>query len=145
MANVVLGAAVNFGFSGTVLSATYFTGKIILQSASLSPTAEEEQIKDGTGALKVRTFFNPGSKASLEYVVSGTNLAGAITNSIPGVTGAVPLPGTIVNITGCSSQTGLEKTNWVVVGEPVVNHSNVGAAKVSLSIEAHDGITAVVS
>ncbi len=135
MAVTNLGKKVNFGFTGTDgIATSLITSKGILQSADLSNTSDKEEIRDAIGELVTDVRYNPGAKASLEYVITGADAAGAITNSvIPDHTG-------FVNITACASQPALVKTNWRIDGDPKITHSNTGAAKVSLSLVAHAGI-----
>lgn len=136
----MLGVPISFGFSGTDgIAATPFTGKIILQSAEYSDTADEEQVRDAAGALCNRNFYNPGSKAQLEYIVTGATIAAARTNT------ALQAPGTIISITACADIPALVKTNWIVVGEPKVSGSNTSGKRVTLNLEAHAGITAAAA
>lgn len=141
MAATVLGSAVNFGFTGTdgIAESTILTGKIILQSADYSAGADEEQIRSAVGDVVTRSFYNAHNKATLEYVATGASKSAAQTNS------TIPTPGTILSITACASIPGLVKTNWVVVGEPKVSLSNTTAARVSLNLEAHAGVTAAAT
>jgi hypothetical protein len=135
-----LGAAVNFGFTGTDgIAATALTGKILLQGATYGKTSDEFQVLNSLGVLVTRNFFNPGFKATLDYVITGANAATAMTNT------DVPDVGTIIDITACASLPGLDKTNWVVVSEPTVTSSNNGAARVSLSLESHASVTAAAT
>jgi hypothetical protein len=135
-----LGAAVNFGFAGTDgIASSLLTGKMFLQSSDYSKSADEEQVRDGEGALVNRTFYNPGEKASLEYVPKGSTKANAISNT------TIPDVGTLVVITACENLPALVKTNWVVVGEPKITKGSNNAAKITLALEAHAGITAAAS
>lgn len=139
-----VGKAVSFGFAGTdgIAETTFLTGKIILQNADFAKTADEEQVRSAAGELCNRSFYNNIAKASLEYVVTGANIAGVTGNLTDA---AIPAPGALLNITACASLPALIKTNWVVVGEPKVSGSNTTAKRISLPIEAADGITVVVS
>jgi hypothetical protein len=137
----ILGKPVSFGFSGTdgIAETTYFTGKIILQSADHEYTSDEEQVRNAAGNLATRSFYNPGDKASLEYIPTGSNLAGVTANV------NAPAVGTIVNITACADMPTLIKTNWVVIPGAKVNGSNVGIKRITLPLEAHAGITVAAS
>lgn len=135
MAVTNLGKKVNFGFTGTDgIAVTWITSKGILQSADYSTTSDKEEIRDAIGELVSDIRYNPGAKASLEYVVTGATAGDAITNSV------LPEHAVFVNITACASQPLLVKTNWRIDGDPKITHSNTGAAKVSLSLVAHAGI-----
>lgn len=137
----IVGKPVSFGFSGTdgIAEATYFTGKIILQSIEQEYTSDEEQIRSAAGALVTRSFYNPGDKATLEYIPTASTLAGVTANV------SAPAVGTIVNITACADMPTLIKSNWVVVPGAKISGSNTAAKKISLPLEAHAGVTAVAS
>ncbi len=130
-----VGSPVVFSFGTAAgVSATQFTGKILIQSLDHSPTADEEQTRDGTGKLVARNFYNPGDKLGLEYIVTDTTLSAAKGYSCP-------TPGVFINITQCDDVSGVSKANWVVVSEPKQALSNTGAKRVTLQLEAHAGIT----
>ena len=141
MANTTLGAAVNFGFTGTdgIAESTTLTGKILLQSADTELAADEEQVRDSTGTLAARTFYNPYAKASLEYIPTGATKSAAQTNT------TLPAIGSILSITACASIPSLIKTNWIVMPGGKITHSNTGSAKISLPLESHAGITTAAS
>ncbi len=133
------GKAVNFAYTGTDgIAATLLTGKMQLQSTDLSATADDDNTRDSTGAFVNRTFYNPGFKATLEYIPSGTAAADAITNT------ALSTIGTIISITACANVPDLIKTNWVIVAFKITG-SNTTAKKVTMDLEAHAGITATLS
>lgn len=136
-----IGKPVSFAFSNIegVSEATYLTGKIILQSADFEDTADEEQVRSGTGALVSRNFYNLGYKANLEYIPTGSTLAGVTANV------ALPAIGTILNITASPDIPSLIKTNWCVVPGGKIAGSNTSAKKITLPIEAHAGITVAAS
>ncbi len=137
--SAVGGKSVNFAYTGTDgIAATLLTGKMQLQSTDLSNSTDEEQIKDSLGALVNRTFYNPGFKATLEYIPSGAAASDAITNT------ALTAIGTIVSITACANVPDLIKTNWIVLGFKI-SGSNTTAKKVTLELEAHSGITAALT
>lgn len=134
------GVAVNFGFAtahGTV--ATAFTGKMALQSLDYEETADEEQVKGAYGALVNRSFYNPGYKATLEYVPTGATVAAAITNT------TLPTIGSIVNITACAEMPALVKSNWIVVPGGRITGSNTAAKRITLNLESHAGVTAAIA
>jgi hypothetical protein len=136
----MLGTPCNFGFTGTDgIAATEFTGKIILQSADHEMTSDEEQIRDATGALVTRNFYNPGDKATLEYIPTGAAISNAVTNT------ALPAIGAIINITACASMPSLQKSNWVVVPGGRISGSNTAAKKITLNLEAYSEITAAAT
>jgi hypothetical protein len=137
-----IGAAVNFGFTGTdgIAEATILTGKIILQSASFSNTSDMLEVLDADGDAAAVVFSNPGFSAELEYIPTGASIALARTNT------AIPAHGAaIIDITACASLPALDKTNWFVVGEPRITHSNTGVARITLSLKSYAGITAVAT
>ncbi len=133
------GKAVNFGFTGTDgIAATLFTGKIQLQNADLAASTDQEEVRDSVGAFVNRTFYNPGFKATLTYIPSGTAASDAITNTVLSVIG------TIISITACANIPDLIKTNWVILGCKI-SGSNTKAKEVTLDLEAHAGITTTLS
>lgn len=140
---VILGAPVNFGFVETSsdggLTQATLSGKFSLQSASLGNTSKEDEYDDNEGEVATVVHSRFGNTAEIEYIVTGTTLATARSNS------TIPTGGTILSITACASQPGLVKTNWFVTGEPRVVHTNNGAARVTLSLKAYAGVTAVAT
>lgn len=137
----IVGKPVSFGFSGTdgIAETTYLTGKIILQNVEHEYMSDEEQIRSAAGALVTRSFYNPGDKATLEYIPTSTTLSGVTANV------TAPAVGTILNITACADMPQLIKSNWVVVPGAKVVGSNTAAKKITLPLEAHAGITAVAT
>ena len=141
MATTILGAAVNFGFTGTdgIAESTILTGKIILQSADIELASDEEQVRDAAGVLASRAFYNPSSKATLEYIPTGASISASLTNT------TLPAIGSILSITACANIPSLVKTNWVVVPGGKISGSNTSAKKITINLEAHAGITAAAS
>ena len=135
------GVAVNFGFTGTdgIAESTTLTGKMQLQSVDYEETSDEEQVRDATGALTNRSFYNPGYRATLEYIPSGSSLANAITAT------ALPTIGSVISITACPNMPGLIKTNWVVMPGGKITGSNTNAKRITLNLESHAGITAAAT
>ena len=129
------GSKVVFGNSG--VAATPFTGKIIVQGSDFSPTSEEKQIKGASGDLVTRIFTNPGKKATIECIATGTDVADARTNQ----SALASLYQTIVNITASTDAPHLVGSNWFVVDVKIAA-SNEDVSKVTLSLEQHAGITA---
>lgn len=141
MASSQVGVAVNFGFTGTdgIAESTILTGKMLLQSADLENTSEEEQVRDADGDLVNRAFYNPGFRATLEYIPTGSSLANAITAS------ALPTVGSILSITACANIPALVKTNWIVMPGVKIAGSNTSAKRITLNLESHAAITAAVT
>ena len=137
MAALQSGIIVNFGYTGTDgIAATGLTGNMLLQSSDFEHGHDEEQIKDATGALATRVFYNIHKKATLEVIPSGSSVANAVTAEST----LMALMRTILNITACASHPELVGTNWLVVAAKSTK-SNTAASKVTLSLEQHAGIT----
>lgn len=140
----ILGTAVNFGFAGTSnglteTTTTVLNGKFLLQSVDVSKAADEEQVRDSSGALVSRNFYNAHSKATLEYIVKGASLTAARSNS------TVPAAGTLINISACADMPDLVSTHWVVTSEPKISGSNTSGKRVTLALESHDNVTAAAT
>lgn len=133
------GKFVVFGYTGTDgIAATGLTGTMLLQTHDFEHGHDEEQIKSAAGELVTRIFANTHRKATLEVIPShATDVAGARTSAAT----VLALIRTVLNITACADAPELVDTNWLVVGAKK-SGSNVGAHKVTLMLENHDGITA---
>ena len=136
------GVKVNFAFTGTDgIAATGLTGAGLFQSADYEPGSDEKQLMSAAGDLATRVFHNAHKKATIEWIPgSATDVATAITNQ----TAMVALYHTILNITACASMPELIDSHWFVVGVKT-NKSNTDAAKVTLTLEQHAGITAAAA
>jgi hypothetical protein len=135
------GTAVVFGFTGTNgMTITGISG-LLTQQADHTLAADREEIRGGQGDHVAHSFYDQHQKGTLEFVVTGTGLGNAITNLT--VKTILP-PGTIIAVSACASDPDLIQTNWEVQ-EATVRHSNVGSARISLSVESRAGITAVAS
>lgn len=146
-APTINGTPVNFGFTGTQdtdggqgITITGLVGTL-LQSAEHTKVGECEKVRDGNGNDVVHAWSNIHDEASLEYIVAGSGLAAAITNT----TAALKTPGTIIVITVCASMPSLVATTWEVQSGAKVSGSNTGAKKVTLPIHKMPGITAAAT
>lgn len=136
----MLGVPVNFAFdTAEGICGTEFSGKALLQTADHEGIADEEPVRDATGKLVTRSFYNLGDKLTLEYIPKGSSLANAITNT------ALITIGAMVSITACANMPSLVKTNWCVLPGQKITKSNTTAARITLPMEAHPGITSVAS
>lgn len=139
----VLGTAVNFAFKSTTNGITVSgsgIGSLTLQSSKYSKSFDTvERIRNGAGVTTAIVGEDLAEKATLEYVIIGTGLADALTQT------TIPAPLTIVTISACVSNPNLVDTNWFVVDEPVIDQSNTTAAKVTLNLEQRAAITAAAS
>ena len=132
------GVLVNFGFTGTDgIAATGLTGAGLFQSADYELGCDETQLKSAAGELVTRVFANQHKKATIEWIPGAASVASAITAQ----TAMVALYHTILNITACASMPEMIDSHWLVVGVKTAK-SNTDAAKVTLSLEQHAGITA---
>jgi hypothetical protein len=131
------GTAVVFGYTGSNGIAITGISGTLLQSTDHSAEADHEDVRDGDGDIVARAWYDQHRKASLEWVVTGTGLANAITNNAL----ASLVPGTILNITACASDPDLVATSWEVMSARS-SHSNTTSAKISVQLEKRAGITA---
>ena len=133
------GSKVVFGYTGTDgIAATGLTGTMLLQSHDFESASEEKQIMSAAGDLATRIFHNAHLRATLEVIpTSATDVAGARTSKAT----LLALKRTILSITACADAPELIATNWLVTSAKAAG-SNVGEHKVTLSLEAHAGITA---
>ncbi len=130
------GTAVNFGFTGTDGITISGISGTLLQTADNANMADKEETRNGVGDIVTRGWYDQHQAAQLEWVVSGSGIAAAITNSaISGLT-----PGTMISITTCLSMPSLVAT-WEVQSGAKVSGSNTTSKKISISIEKRAGIT----
>lgn len=133
------GVAINFagGVKGTTFTITG-VGTLILQDMDHAKEADKEDILDEDSELAARTWFNRREKATFNYIVKGSDLAGAKTQSTIPALGAI---GTVANTTTYAAVAG---TNWEVIGVSTKG-SNTTALRVSLQLEKNAGITAAAA
>lgn len=112
---------------------------ILLQGAEHTKVAEVEKVRDGNGNDVVHAWSNLHDEASIEYIVTGANLAGSITNT------TLQTPGTILNISACISVPSLIASTWEVQSGAKISSSNTSAKKITLPVHKMPGITAVAS
>lgn len=138
MAATQTGVFVNFAFTGTDgIAATGLTGNGLFQSYDFEYAPEEYQVKSAAGALATRVFPEIPKKATIEWIPGKDSVANAVTAHST----IVALFHTILNITACASAPELIVSNWLVVGVKP-SGSNTDAKKITLTLEAHAGITA---
>lgn len=135
------GTPVNFGFASTAggISITGLSG-VLLQSAENAEEADHEDVRNGTGDIVARAWYDFRRSATLEWVVTGTSLAAAITNTA--ISSLLP-PGTILVVAACASRPELAAT-WEVQSSRVTG-SNTTCARINIQIEKRTGITAVAT
>ncbi len=136
----VNGTPVNFGFTGTNgFTPTGLSGTL-LQNAEITNEGDCEVTRDGNGAEVTHGWYNFHLGSTLEWVVTGTSLAAAITNSsISSLT-----PGAFVSISACTSMPQLVG-NWEVQAQAKVSGSNTTSKKISVPLKLFGGITAVAT
>jgi hypothetical protein len=141
MAGPANGTAVNFGYTGAGgITITGIAGTL-LQSSDLSAEADKDEVRQLQGDIVSRNWYDQHYKATLEWVVSGTGIAVAITNS----TIAPVTPGTIIVISACASQPDLVATNWECMSGASAKKSVTGQTRFSVPVEKRAGITAAQS
>lgn len=140
MAATVNGTPVNFSFqSAAGITVTELTG-VLLQNASYKKNSNRTLVKGGDGDRVTSIHNDRFNSATLKWVVSGTSLALAITNT------TLQQPGNFVTITACASMPDLVSPTlkWeVITGE--VSGANDGVKEISLDIEYAAGIQAVAA
>ncbi len=130
----------NFGFTGVGgITITGISG-ILLQTAEQTKAADCEVGRNGVGDEVAHGWYNPHDEGSLEWIVSGTGLADAITN-----TTIVKTPGTIIVITACANMPDLVATNWEVQSGAKTSGSNTSFKRITLPVKKFPGITAVAT
>ena len=134
------GTAVVFGFTGSNGITIANISGTLLQSTDHSADADHEDTRNGLGDIVARGWYDTHRKATLEWVVTGTGLANAITNNVLGSL----VPGTILVISACASDTDLVATTWEVMTARS-SHSNTSSAKINVQLEKRAGITAAAS
>jgi hypothetical protein len=134
------GTAVNFGFPTTAngITITGVSGTL-LQSADHTKQADVFEVRDADGDIVNRTFYNQSDEATLEYIVTGTGLADAITNT------ALQTPGSLLVITACANMPSLVATTWQVEPGHKLSGSNMDAKKITVPLKKHAGVTATAS
>ena len=132
------GTPVVFGYTGTNGITITGVDGTLLQSTDHSAEADHEDIRDAIGNIVSRSWYDQHRKATLEWIVTGTGLADAITHN----TLTPILPGMIIVITVCASDPDLVATSWEVMSSKS-SHSNTSSAKISVQLEKRAGITAV--
>jgi hypothetical protein len=136
-----LGTAVNFAFPTTTngITITNFTG--LLQSADITEGGDMEEVGDGDGDLASETHYNKSQTANIEIVVTGTNIAAAITNSALATNGA---KGVFLPITACAGMPELISNYWRIM-ESKVSKGNTSSARINFQLKKNAGITAAAS
>lgn len=135
------GTAVNFGFTGSNGIAITGISGTLLQNVDYSAEADKDEVRSGVGDIVNRNWYDQRLKATLEWVITGTGLANAISNTAI----ASMTPGTIIVITACASAPDLVATSWEVQSGASIKGSNTNAKRVSLPLEKRAGITAASS
>ena len=138
---IINGTPVNFAFTGT--NGIVITGisGTLLQSADVSADADKDDTRTAGGDVCTHSWYDQHLKATLEWVVTGTGLANAITNTAV----AAVTPGSIIAITACASMPDLIGSNWEVMSGAKESGSNTNCKKLSVPLEKRALITAVAS
>jgi hypothetical protein len=135
------GTAVNFGYQGTDgITITGISGTL-LQSTDHSKAADVESARNGLGDIVARGWYDIHDEATLEWIITGTNLAASLTNT----TLSTVEPGDIIVISACTSMPALVATNWEVQSGAKIVGSNTTFKKLSCTIHKRAGITAAAS
>ena len=138
MALKINGTAINFAFAAADgATITGITGHI--QNVKWTKDADREEYKDATGYLTSEAIFNEHDMLELEILVTGTNLAGAITNSNP------PAAGSFFPITVCAALPNLVSNFWRCMPGSSISGSNVDAKRINVTLRKDAGITATAT
>jgi hypothetical protein len=137
----ILGTAINFGFPTTTDGITITNVVGVLQSAEITEDGDMEEVRDADGDLASEVHYNRNQKATLEIVITGTNLAGAITNSALATNLA---KGMFLPITACAGLPELISNTWRIMDSKVAK-GNTSAARLTVSLRKDGGITTTAS
>lgn len=135
------GTPVNFTFqSAAGITITEQAG-ILLQSASYKKNANRTLVKDGNGDRTSSLLNDKFNSATLEWVIKGTSLSDALTNT------ALLAPGSFVTITACATLPEIVSASnkWEVLSGNEVKGTNENAKTVTMEIEYAVNIQAVAS
>lgn len=141
MANTQNGTAVNFTFqSAAGITITEITG-ILLQSASYKKNANRTLVKDGNGDRTSSLLNDKFNSATLEWVVEGSSLSAALTNT------ALRAPGAFITITACATLPEIVDATkqWEVLPGCEIKGTNENAKTVTMEIEYAVNIQAVAT
>lgn len=139
MSAIINGTPVNFGFQGTNgITVTGISGTL-LQSVEHESMADCDVTRNGLGEEVTHGWHNYREEARLEWIVTGTSVGAAITNS------ALIAAGTFFVITACTSLPNLVATTWEAQSGCKVSGSNVNAKRMSVTIAKCAGITTSVA
>lgn len=136
------GVPVNFGYTGNNngITITGISGTM-LQSTDHSKAADMEGARNGVGDYVTRGWYDIHDEATLEWIITGTSVANALTNTtLTGVN-----PGDIIVITACPSEPGLVATNWECQSGAKITGSNTNNKRLSVPVHKRSAITAVIS
>ncbi len=134
------GTPVNFGFQGTDGITVSGVSGTLLQSVDQAKEADSEMARNGVGDGVTHGWYDARDTVTLEWIVTGSSLAAAITNTSL----AAVAPGTIINITACTSVPTLIATNWEVQSVRQQG-SNTNFKKITCVVTKRAGITAVAT
>ena len=150
MAETQNGTAVNFSFASAAgitmaggtddgLVATSIAG-ILLHKGDEKKQSNRTMVKSGLGDRVTSVHNDRFNSASLTWVVSGSSLAAALTNS------SISQPGNFVIITACASMPDLaHATNkWEIISGSL-SGSNDGVKEITYELEYASGIQARAS
>ena len=134
----------NFGLSQITIkdqAGTAITGlgatNIIMTSAKVQPKSEVMKMKNESGVTVNKTIVDPSYEATIELIPVGTSAA----ESIAAQEALFGLKDHIIQISGSTTKTSLNKTTWYVL-DVDESGSNTEWSKVTLTLESHASITA---
>jgi hypothetical protein len=145
MAETINGTPVNFSFAsaaGATLTGSADDGTtfssiagILMQRADEKKQSNRTLVKDGLGDRTTSIHNDRVNAASLTWVVSGSNLAAAITNS------TLSRPGNFIRITACATMPDLaHATNlWEIISCNLTG-SNDSVKEITYELEYSAGI-----
>jgi len=130
----VNGTPVNFTFGSVAIAITNITGALF-QNISYKKNTTRALVKDQSGERVTSAHADTFNSATLKWVVTGTGLAAAITNT------TLNAPGSYVIITACATMPDLvHATNkWEVISGEVTG-ANDAVKEITLEIEYAAGI-----
>jgi hypothetical protein len=130
----VNGTPVNFTFGSSAITIANVTGALH-QNISYKKASTRQIVKNLAGDRITSAHADQVKTASLEWIVGGSSMAAALTNTI------LNTPGSTVTISACAALPELVSTDkWEVI-DADCTHGNEKFATITLGIEIAAGIT----
>jgi len=136
MANTFRGTSIEFGVTGTTLTATLL-GTLKLQSREHNFNSDTDDVRDEDGKIVQRSYYNLNQEATFEYVMTGGT--GTEVGTLAPASLVVPAVGSRVTAAN-ARYTLCDGTNWFVRSSGS-RGSNTTALRGVLTLEKFEGIS----